>query len=233
MIYSIAKLSYIFFALLNSKEEEKSMNKSLKSAALFLSLALALVACGNSKTAQSSTAPAESSAKSSKAEEPKKEESKKEESSVAVVLTEKETQVAEQIKEFKASAEKKDSGVYVGKDAKDADATVYYAESEPSHGWTAFESITVKDGKVIDSQFDYNNEAGQLKSLNKEYIEAMKSKSKTQTDISVVIAYLNSYLTKDTDLTKLDADAVTGATNAADEFKTLSTKLLTEAGLAK
>ena len=209
------------------------MNKSLKSAALFLSLALALVACGNSKNAQSSTAPAQSSAESSKVEESKKEESKKQDSSAAVVLTEEETKVGEKIKEFKASAEKKDNGVYVGKDTEDADATVYYSEAEPSHGWAAFEFLTVKDGQVIDAQFDYNNEAGQLKSLNKEYIEAMKSKSETKTDIGSVISYLNGYLKTSTDLTKLDADAVTGATHTTEEFKTLSTTLLDAAGLTK
>ncbi|MDD4323832.1 MAG: FMN-binding protein, partial [Eubacteriales bacterium] len=59
-----------------------------------------------------------------------------------------------------------------------------------------------------------------------------KENSDVGADISVIINYLEDYLKNNTDVSGIDADAVSGATSTVNNFKIAAEKLYKDAGLA-
>lgn len=109
--------------------------------------------------------------------------------------------------------------------AKFKDGT-YTAEASDfdQRGWKMTHTITVKDGKITESKFDYVNKDGKLKSADETYNKNMKDKSgvssKEATD------KLNAQLVATQDVAKVET--VTGATNSSKGFKQ-SAELLVKA----
>ncbi|MDD2427706.1 MAG: FMN-binding protein [Eubacteriales bacterium] len=107
-----------------------------------------------------------------------------------------------------------------------------YKGEMDEHGWAVEAWIDVEDGKIVDSFFDYVNEDGNYKSEDQAYIQSMKENSDVGADISVIINYLEDYLKNNTDVSGIDADAVSGATSTVNNFKIAAEKLYKDAGLA-
>ncbi|MEG1255861.1 FMN-binding protein [Clostridium sp.] len=87
-----------------------------------------------------------------------------------------------------------------------------------AHGWKAQVSIKVADGKIIESTFDYVNEAGDLKSKDAGYQEKMTAASGIG-PVEFSSQYPADLVAKQ-DPTKVDT--ITGATTSGDNFKTLA-----------
>ena len=79
------------------------------------------------------------------------------------------------------------------------------------HGWKDYVSITVKDGKITDVDYDSMNADGTKKSEDQAYRESMEPVSKT-------------YPAKFYNPKKVDA--VTGATNSSNDFKILAVEAI-------
>ncbi|MEG1255420.1 FMN-binding protein [Clostridium sp.] len=112
------------------------------------------------------------------------------------------------------------SGMLVGCGSKGMKDGSYNAEFNEFDdlGWKAQVAITVADGKIEESTFDYVNEAGDLKSKDAKYQEKMTSVSGIGP-----VEFSSQYpaeLVKKQDPTTIDT--ITGATNSAGDFKTLA-----------
>lgn len=107
----------------------------------------------------------------------------------------------------------------------------YKAEASDfdSRGWKVTHTITVKDGKITESKFDYVNKDGKLKSADEAYNKNMKDKSgvssKEATD------KLNAQLVAVQDVAKVET--VTGATTSSKGFKQSAELLLKAAAEGK
>ncbi|MGY3778310.1 FMN-binding protein [Isobaculum melis] len=88
-------------------------------------------------------------------------------------------------------------------------------------GWKAEFGITVAEGKITKSTFDYVNEEGKLKSEDKDYQEMMEKQAGTGP--ADFIPELNDALVKEQ---SADVDAVTGATHTSESFKEYAQKLI-------
>lgn len=88
-------------------------------------------------------------------------------------------------------------------------------------GWKVEFGMTVADGKITKSTYDYVNEEGKLKSEDEDYQKMMKDK--TGTGPADFIPELNAALVKEQ---SADVDAVTGATHSSDVFKEYAQKLI-------
>lgn len=103
------------------------------------------------------------------------------------------------------------------------DGTYSLTEKElDDHGWKASMAITVKDGKITESTYDYENAEGQLKSEDEGYQEAMKDK--TGVGPKDFIPQLNEALVAQQDAQKVDI--VTGATHSSDAFLNYAQQLI-------
>lgn len=101
----------------------------------------------------------------------------------------------------------------------------YTAESgKDDYGYMIVHSITVKDGKITESTFDYKGEDGGLKSANEEYNKNMKDKAGISA--GEAIEKLNAALVEKQDLAAVEV--VSGATHTTEDFQK-STKALLEA----
>jgi len=103
---------------------------------------------------------------------------------------------------------------------------VYYAEEDSfdSHGWKGMITIVVKNGKIANVFYDEISKSNELKSLNNSYSQTMKAVSKvTPKEVSEKLSA--SLITKQ-DSAKVDA--VTGATESVNKFKSLAQKALSE-----
>lgn len=115
-----------------------------------------------------------------------------------------------------AKVEKKDTAMAELKDG------TYKAETGfDERGWKAVHTITVSGGKVTESTFDYENEAGALKSEDAEYNKNMEEKSgissKDATD-KLDEEFLKAQ--------SADVEVVTGATHSTENFKATAAALL-------
>lgn len=106
---------------------------------------------------------------------------------------------------------------------KDGTYTVYGNEDE--RGWTVRHTIVVKDGKIVESDFDYYNAEGKRKTEDEEYNEMMKEKN----DISSkeAIEKLNAALVELQD--EDDIEVVTGATHTYELFEDSAEALIEKA----
>ncbi|WP_161950993.1 FMN-binding protein, partial [Streptococcus suis] len=86
----------------------------------------------------------------------------------------------------------------------------YKAESgKDDYGYKIVHTLTVKDGKISESKFDYEAEDGSLKSANEEYNKNMKDKAGVSA--GEAIEQLNAALVEKQDLSAVEV--VSGATH--------------------
>lgn len=99
----------------------------------------------------------------------------------------------------------------------------YKGESDfDDYGWKGVHSITVKDGKIVESKFGYENKDGKMKADDEEYNKKMKAKSgKTSKEAT---EQLNKALVDAQDVSAVEV--VTGATHTTDNFKAATEALI-------
>lgn len=106
----------------------------------------------------------------------------------------------------------------------------YSAESNfDDRGWKVVQTITVKDGKITESTFDYEDKDGNKKSENEEYNKTMEEKSGVSSKAAT--SQLNEQLVKTQNLD--DVEVVSGATNSSNNFKASTEALLKAASEGK
>ncbi|ATZ04247.1 MULTISPECIES: FMN-binding protein [Streptococcus] len=106
----------------------------------------------------------------------------------------------------------------------------YKAESgKDDYGYKIVHTLTVKDGKISESKFDYEAEDGSLKSANEEYNKNMKDKAGVSA--GEAIEQLNAALVKEQDLSAVEV--VSGATQTSEDFKKSTEALLAAAAEGK
>ncbi len=102
----------------------------------------------------------------------------------------------------------------------------YKAESgKDDYGYKIVHTLTVKDGKISESKFDYEAEDGSLKSANEEYNKNMKDKAGVSA--GEAIEQLNAPLVEKQDLSAVEV--VSGATHTSEDFKKSTEALLANA----
>ncbi|MGQ7371184.1 FMN-binding protein [Streptococcus suis] len=102
----------------------------------------------------------------------------------------------------------------------------YKAESgKDDYGYKIVHTLTVKDGKITESKFDYEAEDGSLKSTNEEYNKSMKDKAGVSA--GEAIEQLNAALVDTQDISAVEV--VSGATNTSEDFKKSTEALLAAA----
>ena len=112
------------------------------------------------------------------------------------------------------------AGMLVGCWSKGMKDGTYKSEFDAfdDHGWKGQVEITVSDGKITDTKFDYVNEAGVLKSKDAEY-QANMSKVSGIGPAEFSVQYAEALVEKQD---PASVDAITGATSSGDDFKTLA-----------
>ncbi|WP_327083614.1 FMN-binding protein [Streptococcus suis] len=106
----------------------------------------------------------------------------------------------------------------------------YKAESgKDDYGYKIVHTLTVKDGKISESKFDYEAEDGSLKSANEEYNKNMKDKAGVSA--GEAIEQLNAALVEKQDLSAVEV--VSGATHTSEDFKKSTEVLLAAAAEGK
>lgn len=104
------------------------------------------------------------------------------------------------------------------------------SEQADERGWLIQHIVVVDaDGKVLESDFDYINEDGGLKTEDEEYVANMKEKDGT--DLTKVIDELNKYFVKEGNIDSYledTADVVSGATTTSNDFYTTAYIVLLE-----
>lgn len=91
-----------------------------------------------------------------------------------------------------------------------------------THGWKASFSITVKDGTITKSDYNYTNKDGKLKSEDAGYEKAMKAKSGIGP--KEYIPELNKALVSSQDAQQVEV--VSGATESSDHFINYAQQLI-------
>ncbi|MGT2950394.1 FMN-binding domain-containing protein [Streptococcus cuniculi] len=103
---------------------------------------------------------------------------------------------------------------------------MYSAESAPDdRGYKIVHTITVKDGKITESKFDYEDKDGKMKSENEEYNKMMSEKAGVSA--KEAIEKLNAGLVEKQDVEAVEV--VSGATHTSEDFKKSTTALLAAA----
>lgn len=112
------------------------------------------------------------------------------------------------------------AGMLVGCGSKGMKDGTYKSEFDAfdDHGWKGQVEITVADGKITDTKFDYVNEAGDLKSKDADY-QANMSKVSGIGPAEFTVQYAEALVEKQD---PASVDAVTGATSSGSDFKTLA-----------
>lgn len=112
------------------------------------------------------------------------------------------------------------AGMLVGCGSKGMKDGTYKSEfdSFDNHGWKGQVEITVANGKITDTKFDYVNEAGDLKSKDADYQVTMTNASGIG-PVEFSTQYAKALVEKQDSEA---VDTITGATTSGDDFKTLS-----------
>ena len=101
----------------------------------------------------------------------------------------------------------------------------YTAESgKDDYGYKIVHTITIKDGKITESNFDYEAEDGSLKSANEEYNTKMKEKAGISA--AEALEQLNAELVE---TQSAEVEVVSGATHTSEDFVKSTTALLAAA----
>ncbi|WP_430610457.1 extracellular electron transfer flavoprotein PplA [Enterococcus sp. DIV0876] len=110
------------------------------------------------------------------------------------------------------------------------DGTYTLEEKNYSNGYRVAFSITVADGKVSESNYDYVNEAGESKKDDAEYNESMKAKSGTNPE-EFIPNFNEEFVTavNGEDGSVADMDVVSGATHSFHSFVIYAQQLLNAA----
>lgn len=122
------------------------------------------------------------------------------------------TEQVEKKDDAKAMVELKD-GTYTGESDFD------------ERGWKVVHSITVKDGKITESAFGYQDKDGKLKADDAEYNKSMEEKSGVSSKEAT--EKLNAALVETQDVTAVEV--VSGATHSSENFVAATTQLLAAA----
>ncbi|MGX7199666.1 extracellular electron transfer flavoprotein PplA [Enterococcus nangangensis] len=109
------------------------------------------------------------------------------------------------------------------------DGTYKLEEKNYSNGYRAVFAITVKDGKITESNGDYVNEAGKSKTEDTEYETNMKAKSGVGP--AEFIPALNESLVATQSAG--DVEVVTGATHTSESFQNYAQQLIQAAQAGK
>lgn len=105
------------------------------------------------------------------------------------------------------------------------DGTYTGASDFDERGWKVVHSITIKDGKITESAFGYEDKDGNAKADNAEYNESMKSKSGVSSKEAT--EKLNAQLVETQDVASVEV--VTGATHSSTNFVESTKALLAAA----
>jgi major membrane immunogen (membrane-anchored lipoprotein) len=124
-------------------------------------------------------------------------------------------------KKASGSSEPATSKLIAGAPLKDGTYSLKEKELD-SHGWKATMTITVKEGKITKSDYNYVNKDGQLKSENAAYEKAMKAKSGIGP--KEYIPQLNKALVASQDAQQVEV--VSGATESSDHFINYAQQLI-------
>lgn len=89
--------------------------------------------------------------------------------------------------------------------------------SEYSHGWKEYVTITVKDGAIVDAEYNAENPSGFIKSWDNAYMDNMKPVSGTYPN--EYTRYYAAQLMGQNDVPEIDA--LTGATSSYNNFRKL------------
>jgi sex pheromone cAD1 len=169
-------------------------SKKFALTSMAVSLALVLGACGNDDAAEKTTT----------------------EETEQTATGNTETTETETTESTETAAPKKLAG------AELQDGTYTLEEEAEKNGYKATFSITVKDGKITESNYDNVNAEGKSKTEDEEYQKAMSEK--TGTGPAEFIPALNEqFLEKQS---AGDMEAVTGATHSADSFMNYAQQLI-------
>ena len=98
-------------------------------------------------------------------------------------------------------------------------------------GWKVNFSMTVKDGKITKSDYDYLDKDGKKKSEDKAYQKAMSEKTKEKIGPADYIPALNEELVKAQDAASVDV--VSGATHSSEAFRNYAQQLVQAAQAGK
>jgi major membrane immunogen (membrane-anchored lipoprotein) len=101
----------------------------------------------------------------------------------------------------------------------------YYTaqDAEPEHGWKEFVTICVKNGKIVNIEYQARNASGFIKSWDMDYMRVMNASDGTYPN-----EYSRIYTTQFLEKQSPDIDIVSGATTSGRSFK-----LLTAAAMAR
>ncbi|MGT2800220.1 FMN-binding protein [Streptococcus marmotae] len=103
---------------------------------------------------------------------------------------------------------------------------MYSAESgADDRGYKIVHTITVKDGKITESKFDYEDKDGKMKSANEEYNKMMSEKAGVSA--KEAIEKLNAGLVEKQDVEAVEV--VSGASHTSEDFKKSAKALLAAA----
>ncbi|MBS4217419.1 FMN-binding protein [Bacillus sp. FJAT-49711] len=111
--------------------------------------------------------------------------------------------------------------VVAGAEMQDGEYTLKEKDFD-DHGWKASMGIVVKDGKISESSYNYEDEKGNLKSEDEGYQKSMSEK--TGVGPKEFIPQLNDALVKSQDAQKVDV--VTGATHSSETFLNYAQQLI-------
>lgn len=104
------------------------------------------------------------------------------------------------------------------------------ADQKDAYGWVIRHVVVVDaKGNILESDFDYINDDGKLKTEDEEYVANMKDDKGT--DLVKVIDELNKYFVKEGNVDNYSedtADVVSGASTTADDFYTTAYIVLLE-----
>ena len=92
------------------------------------------------------------------------------------------------------------------------------------HGWSPMMTMVVKDGKITEVTYDYENAEGKLKSEDEEYNKNMKDK--TGVSAAEAMEELSAALVEKQKVEEVDV--VSGATSTSEEFMNLAKQLIKE-----
>lgn len=92
-----------------------------------------------------------------------------------------------------------------------------------ANGWRPEIEILVRENKIVSANFDYVNKAGEFKSQNRAYADAMKARSGV-TPTEAAISLIDALVDKQVPL-----DTVTGATGTSTVFQALAKAALAKA----
>ena len=195
------------------------MKKLLLKGSLLLGSAFLLAACGNDEPEVDTTE--ETTVVESVEEVEETEVVETTEESVEVETSEEESSDAETSEEESSDAETSEDSSETESAEGLVDGEYTAVSNEDENGWSVLHTITVEDGEVTVSNFDYVNAEGDLKSEDEEYNTMMEENSGVSA--ADAMEELNAAFVESQ---SSDVDVVTGATSTSQSFSISAAALL-------